>query len=141
MPRKTAANNGQKVGDKFTKLSKIGFSMDCFTTDFFATFCQKTFGNSFGNSYIHFLVIMIQFHFSCGEEKLCYKVKKSTNVLPKIADDLLDLCAVSNEKKILFLHISFKLLLTLLRFLFNLGLSALIRRDTNIKFFRFQYWS
>ena len=24
-------NLGQKVGDKFTKLSKIGFSMECFT--------------------------------------------------------------------------------------------------------------
>ena len=27
-------NLGQKVGDKFTKLSKIGFSMECFTDDF-----------------------------------------------------------------------------------------------------------
>ena len=26
-------NLGQKVGDKFTKLSKIGFSMEFFTTD------------------------------------------------------------------------------------------------------------
>ena len=24
-----------------------------------------------GNSYIHFLVIIIYFHFTCGEEKLC----------------------------------------------------------------------
>ena len=27
-------NFGQVVGDTFTKLSKIGFSMDCFTADF-----------------------------------------------------------------------------------------------------------
>ena len=27
-------NLGQKVGDKFTKLSKIVFSMECFTADF-----------------------------------------------------------------------------------------------------------
>ena len=27
-------NLGQKVGEKFTKLSKIGFSMECFTADF-----------------------------------------------------------------------------------------------------------
>ena len=27
-------NLGQKVGDKFTKLSKIGFFMECFTADF-----------------------------------------------------------------------------------------------------------
>ena len=39
---------------------------------------------SFGNSYIHFLVIIIQFRFTCGEGKLCSKVKKSTNVLSKI---------------------------------------------------------
>ena len=35
-------NPGQKVGDKFTKLGKIGFSLECFTADFFATFYQKT---------------------------------------------------------------------------------------------------
>ena len=28
-------NNGQKVGDKFKKLSKIGFTMECFSGDFF----------------------------------------------------------------------------------------------------------
>ena len=27
-------NLGQKVGEKFTKLSKVGFSMECFTADF-----------------------------------------------------------------------------------------------------------
>ena len=31
-------NLGQKFGDKFTKLSKIGFSLECFTDDFFAIF-------------------------------------------------------------------------------------------------------
>ena len=30
----TVYNLGQKVGDKFTKLSKIDFSMECFTVDF-----------------------------------------------------------------------------------------------------------
>ena len=34
-------NLGQRVGDKLTKLSKIGFSMECFTADFFAIFFQK----------------------------------------------------------------------------------------------------
>ena len=33
---------GRKAGDKFTKLSKIGFSMECFTADFFAIFYRKT---------------------------------------------------------------------------------------------------
>ena len=35
-------NLGQKVGDKFTKLSKIGFSMECFTADFLQFFTKKT---------------------------------------------------------------------------------------------------
>ena len=43
-----------------------------------------SFGNSYGNSYIHFLVIIIQFRFTCGEGKLCSKAKKSTNVLSRI---------------------------------------------------------
>ena len=34
-------NLGQKVGDKFTKLSKIGFSMKCFTADFLEFFTKK----------------------------------------------------------------------------------------------------
>ena len=34
-------NLGQKVGDKVTKLSKIGFSMECFTTDFLQFFTEK----------------------------------------------------------------------------------------------------
>ena len=34
-------NLGQKVGDKFTKLSKIGFSMECFTADFLPFFTRK----------------------------------------------------------------------------------------------------
>ena len=38
----------------------------------------KEFNNSWGNSYIHFLVKIIQLPFTCGEEKL------STNVLSKI---------------------------------------------------------
>ena len=34
-------NLGQRVGDKFTNLSKTRFSMECFTADFFAIFYQK----------------------------------------------------------------------------------------------------
>ena len=34
-------NVGQKVGDKFTKLSKIDFSMECFTVDFLQFFAKK----------------------------------------------------------------------------------------------------
>ena len=34
-------NLGQKVGDKFTKLSEIGFSMICFTADFLQIFTKK----------------------------------------------------------------------------------------------------
>ena len=34
-------NLGQKVGDKFTKLSKIGFSVECFTADFLQFFNKK----------------------------------------------------------------------------------------------------
>ena len=88
-------NLGQKVGDKFIKLSKIGFSMECFTADLLQFFTKKrqnvafgwkagyspsnsgisgiflnfpnflrskslkSFGNSWGNSYIHFLVIIM----------------------------------------------------------------------------------
>ena len=33
-------NLRQKVGDKFTKLSKIGFSMECFTADFMRYFTE-----------------------------------------------------------------------------------------------------
>lgn len=35
-------------------------------------------------SYIHFLVIIINFRFICSEEKLCLSVKKSTNLMSKI---------------------------------------------------------
>ena len=71
-------NLGQKVVDIFTKLSKIVFSMECFTTDVWQFFTKKgqnlafgwlagysppnpskSFGNWRGNSYIHFLVIII----------------------------------------------------------------------------------
>ena len=35
-------NLGQKIGDKFIKLSKKGFSMECVTADFFTIFYQDT---------------------------------------------------------------------------------------------------
>ena len=41
-------NLGQKVGDKFTKLSKIGFSMECFTDDFLQFFNKKRQNLAFG---------------------------------------------------------------------------------------------
>ena len=34
-------NLGQKFGDKFTKLSKIGFFMECFTADFLQFLSKK----------------------------------------------------------------------------------------------------
>ena len=34
-------NIGQMVGDKFTKLGKIGFSLECFTADFLRFFTEK----------------------------------------------------------------------------------------------------
>ena len=37
----SANNHGRKVGDKFTKLNKTGFSMECFTPDFLKFFIKK----------------------------------------------------------------------------------------------------
>ena len=97
-------NLGQKVADKLTKLSKIGFSMEYFTANFLPFFTKKqqnlalgwtagyspsnpsisgifwkspnflsfkSIGNSSGNSYSYFLMMIIWFRFTCGEEKLC----------------------------------------------------------------------
>ena len=41
-------NLGQKVGDKLTKLSKVGFSMECFTADFLQFFTKKCQNLAFG---------------------------------------------------------------------------------------------
>ena len=41
-------NLGQKVGGKFTNLSKIGFSMECFTADFLIIFTEKNQRLAFG---------------------------------------------------------------------------------------------
>ena len=41
-------NLEQRVGDKLTKLSKIGFSMDCFTVDFLRFFTGKRQNLAFG---------------------------------------------------------------------------------------------
>ena len=41
-------NPGQKVGDTFTKLSKIGFFMECFTADFLQFFNKKRQNLTFG---------------------------------------------------------------------------------------------
>ena len=70
-------NNGQKVGDRFTKLNKIGFTMECFAGDFLQLFTKRRqklvwtvgylptslsimdFGKSWGNLYTHLLMIVI----------------------------------------------------------------------------------
>ena len=44
----------------------------------------KPFGKLWDNLYIHFLVIIILFRFTCGEGKLCQNVKKSAIALSKI---------------------------------------------------------
>ena len=44
----TIHNLGQKVGDKFTKLGKIGFSMEYFTADFLQFFNKKRQNLTFG---------------------------------------------------------------------------------------------
>ena len=41
-------NLGQKIGDKFTKLRKIGFSMECVTADFLQFFTKKRQNLAFG---------------------------------------------------------------------------------------------
>ena len=41
-------NLGQKVGDKLTKLSKIGFSIERFTADFLQFFTKKRQNLAFG---------------------------------------------------------------------------------------------
>ena len=43
-------NLEQKVADKFTKLSKIDFSMDCFTADFLRRFTKKRQNLVFGRT-------------------------------------------------------------------------------------------
>ena len=45
---KTPYDLRQKVGDKFTKLSKIGFSMECFTAIFLRFFTEKYQNVTFG---------------------------------------------------------------------------------------------
>ena len=50
----SSENLGQKGGDKFTKSSKVGFSVECFTADFLQCFTRKrqnlVFGRTTGNS-------------------------------------------------------------------------------------------
>ena len=67
-------NLGQKDVAKLTKLSKIEFSMECFTADFFARFCQKRQALAFE-----------------GSASACHQIQafglqtyKSTNVFSKI---------------------------------------------------------
>ena len=44
----TPYNLGQKVGEKLTKFSKIGFSVKCFTADFLRFFTKKHQNLAFG---------------------------------------------------------------------------------------------
>ena len=44
----SSENFRQKVGDKLTKLSKIGFSMEWFTADFLQFFTKKSQNLAFG---------------------------------------------------------------------------------------------
>ena len=46
-------NLGQKVDDKFTKLSKIGFSMEYFTADFLQLFTKKRQNLALGWTAVH----------------------------------------------------------------------------------------
>ena len=58
----------------YRKTSKFGLRVDgwvlAIKSKHFSDFL-KSFGNSRDNLYIHFLVIIILFRFTCGEEKLC----------------------------------------------------------------------
>ena len=54
-------NIGQKVVDKFTKLSKKGFSMECFTADFLQFFFRKT--SRFGFWVADWVLIIRSKHF------------------------------------------------------------------------------
>ena len=60
------------------------------TFGIFLKFCKilnlKEFGNTWGNSHAQSMVRIIWFHFTYGEKKLYENVKKSLNVLSKIAD-------------------------------------------------------
>ena len=61
----------------YQKTLKFGFWVDGWMLDITSSFSEiflkfrKSFGKSFGNLYIHFLVTIIWFRFGCGEEKLC----------------------------------------------------------------------
>ena len=81
-------NLGQTIVDWFMKLSKIGFSMECFTANklwwlagyplswaslsgiFFTIRSLQFFGTSWGSSYIHFLVIITYFCLLPGNGEL-----------------------------------------------------------------------
>ena len=79
-------NHGQNIVDKFTKLNKIGVSLECFTANFsplssttvkVRLFCGclgkshlRSFGNSWGNFYIHLLVMG-----NCGKRGKVYKYR------------------------------------------------------------------
>ena len=47
---KAVNNLGQKVGDKLTKLRKVGFSMECFAADILQFFTQKCQNLAFGRT-------------------------------------------------------------------------------------------
>ena len=41
----------------------------------------KSFGNSFANSYIPRLLLIIRLYFNCGEKKIWYYTKKTQNIM------------------------------------------------------------
>ena len=44
-------------------------------------YIHKSFGNSWGNSYIPCLQVIITYRFTCGERKICQNIKKSQNIM------------------------------------------------------------
>ena len=41
----------------------------------------KSFGNSWGNSYKLYLLLIVRLRFTCGESKICSTIKKSQNIM------------------------------------------------------------
>ena len=46
--------------------------------------CLESFGNSYSNSYIPCLLLIIALRFTCGESKICGNIKISQNIMTMI---------------------------------------------------------
>ena len=66
-------NRGQKVGGKFIKLRKIGFSMECFTADFLQFFTKKS--SNFGFWMDGWVLTIKSKHFGDQRQKSSENVK------------------------------------------------------------------